>query len=192
MPVPDTGSHPSSTAKTIASSGPSQKFGIEMPTSDERHRRVIDGSARGRRAATIPSGIAIDDGDDHRRDRQLGGVGQPLAGSPARPACRSETTCRDRRAPRRPGTRRTASAAAGRDRAGCAAPPRLRGDGALAEHRTAPDRPARDESARTPASRRRAAREWSAAVVARGTAPVDDVRTRVQSLHVAVLDARAA
>ena len=33
MPRPDTGSHPSSTAKTIASSGPSQKFGIEMPAS---------------------------------------------------------------------------------------------------------------------------------------------------------------
>ena len=34
MPVPDTGSQPSVTANTIASSGPSQKFGIEMPTSD--------------------------------------------------------------------------------------------------------------------------------------------------------------
>ncbi len=33
-PVPDTGSHPHLTAKTIASSGPSQKFGIEMPASD--------------------------------------------------------------------------------------------------------------------------------------------------------------
>jgi hypothetical protein len=31
--VPETGSHPSRTANRIASSGPSQKFGIEMPTS---------------------------------------------------------------------------------------------------------------------------------------------------------------
>ena len=34
VPVPDTGSHPSCTANTIASSGPSQKFGIAMPASD--------------------------------------------------------------------------------------------------------------------------------------------------------------
>ena len=33
VPLPDTGSHPSVIAKTIASSGPSQKFGIEMPGS---------------------------------------------------------------------------------------------------------------------------------------------------------------
>ena len=33
VPRPDTGSQPSSTAKTIASSGPSQKFGIETPAS---------------------------------------------------------------------------------------------------------------------------------------------------------------
>ena len=33
VPRPPTGSQPSSTANTIASSGPSQKFGIEMPTS---------------------------------------------------------------------------------------------------------------------------------------------------------------
>ena len=33
VPVPETGSQPRYTAKRIASSGPSQKFGIEMPTS---------------------------------------------------------------------------------------------------------------------------------------------------------------
>ncbi len=33
VPRPDTGSHPSPTENTIASSGPSQKFGIEIPTS---------------------------------------------------------------------------------------------------------------------------------------------------------------
>ena len=33
VPRPETGSHPSATENTIASSGPSQKFGIEMPTS---------------------------------------------------------------------------------------------------------------------------------------------------------------
>ena len=33
VPRPDTGSQPSSTAKTSASSGPSQKFGIEIPVS---------------------------------------------------------------------------------------------------------------------------------------------------------------
>ena len=33
VPRPDTGSQPSSIAKTIASSGPSQKLGIETPAS---------------------------------------------------------------------------------------------------------------------------------------------------------------
>jgi hypothetical protein len=33
VPRPDTGSQPSSTANTIANSGPSQKFGSEMPAS---------------------------------------------------------------------------------------------------------------------------------------------------------------
>ena len=32
-PVPETGSQPSRTANRIASSGPSQKFGIEIPAS---------------------------------------------------------------------------------------------------------------------------------------------------------------
>jgi hypothetical protein len=34
VPRPETGSQPSSTAKTIAASGQSQKFGIETPASD--------------------------------------------------------------------------------------------------------------------------------------------------------------
>ena len=33
VPRPETGSQPSVTEKTIASSGPSQKFGIEIPMS---------------------------------------------------------------------------------------------------------------------------------------------------------------
>jgi hypothetical protein len=33
VPRPDTGSHPSMIEKRIARSGPSQKFGTEMPTS---------------------------------------------------------------------------------------------------------------------------------------------------------------
>ena len=33
VPDPETGSHPSCTAKRIASSGPSQKLGIEIPAS---------------------------------------------------------------------------------------------------------------------------------------------------------------
>ncbi len=34
VPRPDTGNHPSHTENTMASSGPSQNVGIEIPTSD--------------------------------------------------------------------------------------------------------------------------------------------------------------
>ena len=34
VPRPETGNHPSAIENRIASSGPSQKFGIEMPISD--------------------------------------------------------------------------------------------------------------------------------------------------------------
>jgi len=57
VPLPDTGSHPSITAKTIASSGPSQNPGIEMPASAS----VIDRWSRNRprnTAATIPIMLA--------------------------------------------------------------------------------------------------------------------------------------
>ena len=57
VPLPPTGSHPSCTANTIAISGPSQKFGIEIPTSD----RVIAAKSIAvprHTAAMIPSGRA--------------------------------------------------------------------------------------------------------------------------------------
>ena len=56
VPRPETGSQPSSTAKTMASTGPSQKFGIEIPVNA---RVVATWSTIVPRptAAMIPSGI---------------------------------------------------------------------------------------------------------------------------------------
>ncbi len=45
VPRPDTGSHPSSMANTIASSGPSQKFGTETPASASAVAPRVDGGA---------------------------------------------------------------------------------------------------------------------------------------------------
>ena len=58
MPRPDTGSQPSDTENTIASSGPSQKFGIEIPMSASV---VATWSmlVPARTAAMMPSGIAM-------------------------------------------------------------------------------------------------------------------------------------
>ena len=57
LPVPATGSQPSTTENRIASSGPSQKFGIEMPDQRHGHRGVVHGRTL-HTAAMIPSGIA--------------------------------------------------------------------------------------------------------------------------------------
>ena len=57
VPRPDTGSQPSSTAKMIARSGPSQKFGTETPAS-ERVIAAWSTAVPRRTAAMIPSGIA--------------------------------------------------------------------------------------------------------------------------------------
>jgi len=59
VPRPETGSHPSETEKTMASKGPSQKFGTEMPMSAS----VVAAKSTAvpaRAAATTPRGMAID------------------------------------------------------------------------------------------------------------------------------------
>ena len=57
VPRPDTGSHPSSMAKTIASSGPSQKFGTDTPASASAVAPESIAVPR-HTAAAMPSGSA--------------------------------------------------------------------------------------------------------------------------------------
>ena len=59
MPRPETGSQPSSTANTIASSGPSQKFGNRDAGQRERHGARNRPRVPRHTAAITPSGMAI-------------------------------------------------------------------------------------------------------------------------------------
>ena len=76
VPRPDTGSQPRPMEKTIASSGPSQKLGIEIPEQRQRRRRMIDAGA-GAHRRDDPERHRNQDGDAHRRERQLEGGRQP-------------------------------------------------------------------------------------------------------------------
>ena len=133
VPVPETGSQPSRTAKTIASSGPSQKFGIEIPTSASVIAAWSTHVPR-KTAARMPSGIAKTMAQQHRRERQLRGVRQLLA-----------NLRRDRRVvrndvPRSPRTTPPRNArycvSSGRSRPSeCRSLPHVLRRGAFAEHR---------------------------------------------------------
>ena len=77
------------------------------------------------RAARTPrrrcrAGCANEHRDEHRRERQLDRRRQPRAGSAAATGCSCATTCRDRRARRPPGTRRTATSSGRSSPSACA------------------------------------------------------------------------
>ncbi len=115
-PRPETGSQPSSTPNTIASSGPSQKFGIDTPASDSVIAAWSTTVPR-QTAAAIPA-------ESRRRGRRAiaAKASSMVAGMRSRiwrrPVCPCGATCRDRRAPARRGRRRTAPAS-GRSRPSC-------------------------------------------------------------------------
>ena len=134
VPRPETGSHPSSIENTIASSGPSQKFGIEMPSERQRRRCVIDAVPR-HTAAAMPSGMANATATiiAAAASSIVAGMRSRIGGRDRLVRCAASV--RDRRAARRRESGRTARAAGGPDRAARAAPRRPAGDAALAEHR---------------------------------------------------------
>ena len=76
VPRPPTGNQPSSTAKTIASRGPSQKFGTDMPTRDSVIAPKSIAVPR-QTAATIPA-VRDRHCHEHRSKRQLSGCRHAL------------------------------------------------------------------------------------------------------------------
>ena len=76
VPRPDTGSHPSSTANTIASSGPSQKFGIETPAKAKSMRDRMEEHRRNPTCANChklmdPIGLSLENFDGIGRWRTV-------------------------------------------------------------------------------------------------------------------------
>ena len=76
--MPETGSQPSLTANRIASSGPSQKLGIEMPASASVIASVIDCRAA-KHGGDDAQRHREHDRDGHRSGRELRRPEQPVA-----------------------------------------------------------------------------------------------------------------
>ena len=169
MPRPDTGSQPSSTAKSDAPAAARARSSASRCRASDSVIAAWSTGVPRQTAATMPSGIANSDRHDHRRERQLDRRRQPLGDLRGdRLFVRSDV-------PRSPRASPVEERAVLLEQRPIEAEPRAQLRDVLRRRRSrraspAPDRRAPGESARRRASPRRAAPESSAAGAGQGSA----------------------